>query len=366
MDLSIKIIQTNNAFLQIREDWQVLEQNIQHTNLTSCYDWLFTWWSVFEKVDNNEIGFNKKLFIICLYRDNALIAIAPFVKVIRKIAGIKISFLEFLGQQWSAIYLDFIAKDLLLIERNFIFQCLYKNLKFNVLFLKYIPQNTSFFSLHELNIYYACPHININNFSSFEDYKNKFYSRNLKQNIRTASNRIENNKDILKKSIETINDDNFKDIVAISKSKLLDDKNWLYGDKNKMNFYKTIYSKISSNVSLLKINDKNVAYRTNMIFNNYKFCIDASYDRAYKKYELGSLSVDLNINDSFEKKLTVECMGPGIDLYKFKFTKELTYIYIYLKRGNSFLSNFFYIILKILVKRKGKLFEKDLSKNKIN
>ena len=288
-------------------------------------------------------------------------AIAPFVKLFRKIGGIKISFLEFLGQQWGAVYLDIIAKELSSDEKDCIFQWLYKNTQYSVLFLKYIPQHTTFFKKGELYTYSACPQVNLHEYFSFEDYKNKFYSKNLKQNLRTAANRIEKNKDILKKTIEEINKNTLIDIVKISKSKLNDNKGWVYGDKNKLDFFTRIYQTMPSNVSFLKINGENSAYRTNIIFNHHKFCLDASYDRNYNKYELGAFSVELNLNDSFERKLHTECMGPGIDIYKFKFTKDLTCLYFFLKKGNRLFSRLLIVFLNILVKRKGKEFIKELS-----
>jgi hypothetical protein len=88
----------------------------------------------------------------------------------------------------------------------------------------------------------------------------------------------------------------------------------------------------------VKLNDKNVAYRTNVFFNNNKFCLDASYDRNFREYDLGSISVDANLKDSFSKNISTHCLGPGLDQYKRKFTKSKTNLFIYLKKGNTFLS----------------------------
>ena len=126
-------------------------------------------------------------------------------------------------------------------------------------------------------------------------------------------------------------------------------------------FYSLICDKMESNIIFIKIDDKNVAYRINVLFNKVKFCLDASYDRSYRKYELGSMSVDLNIKDSFNKSLDIHCLGPGIDAYKIKFTKELNYMYMYAKKGNKKLSFFLFPFIKWWISKKSRKFRKLLN-----
>lgn len=96
-----------------------------------------------------------------------------------------------------------------------------------------------------------------------------------------------------------------------------------------------------SNVVFVKVDNKNIAYRANIIYNNNKTCVDASYDRNFKKYDPGIVSVDYNFTDSFFKKLIIENLGPGLDDYKLKFTKEIQYLGYFLIQGNLFGSSIF-------------------------
>ena len=168
------VVQDDIGFKNLQKVWQDFEKSINHKNITSSFDWLITLWNIFKDVNNSLIGFNKKLLIICLYDGNNLLAIAPFVKVYRKKFGIKISFIEFLGQQWAGNYLDIISDTKNAIYNNEIFQWLNNNVKYDVLFLKYIPEYSINFSADCLYLYSACPEIQIDEYTEHNEYiKNK-------------------------------------------------------------------------------------------------------------------------------------------------------------------------------------------------
>ncbi|GAG98504.1 unnamed protein product, partial [marine sediment metagenome] len=169
------------------------------------------------------------------------------------------------------------------------------------------------------------------------------YSRHLKQNIRTSYNKMEKNKIEFENKVSSENEDVlFSSIVDVSKSKLNEGKHSVYLDEMKMNFIKDTYDKMDFNCIEIIFNNKIVAYRTNFIHNNRKFCLDASFDRDYRKYDLGALSVDYNIKDSCNKNLKYHCFGTGIDSYKLRFTKKVCKIYNVLYKGNTLKSGLIY------------------------
>ena len=356
------VVQDDIGFKNLQKVWQDFEKSINHKNITSSFDWLITWWSIFKDVNNSSIGFNKKLLIVCLYDGDNLVAIAPFVKVYRKKFGIKISFIEFLGQQWAGNYLDIISDTKNAIYNNEIFQWLNNNLKYDLLLLKYIPQYSTNFNNDNLYLYSACPEIQIDEYAEHNEYIKNKYSKNLKQNLRTAYNKVKKADDLIKTSIEALDHKNFKETVRLSEFKLLDGKNSIFNDENKSFFMQEVTKIMTSNVVFVQLNGKNVAYRTNVIFNNNKFCLDASYDRNFRKYELGSISVDANLNDSFTNKMFSHCFGPGLDFYKKKFTKKNINIYMFIEKGNTFFSLIIFIIIKYLAKKKAASFNKELLK----
>ena len=218
------------------------------------------------------------------------------------------------------------------------------NEKYDVIHLRYIPEYSCCFNLNSPGAYVlsACPEIKSLDINSIV----QGYSKKLKQNLRTAHNKINRSEIEFNSEIkEKFNTDLFNSIVIVSKSKLSDGKHSIYLDNQKKEYLKNIYSIMNFNCVNITFNGSTVAYRVNIIYNERKYCIDASYDRSFKKYDLGAISVQSNIEDSCNKKLSNHCFGTGIDSYKLKFTNDICRLFIILIRGNTLKSK---IIMKYL------------------
>lgn len=367
---NVVLINSTEDFLRFSHQWKEFEQTVNNLNLTTSFDNLFTWWEALKNIDNNQYGYKKQLRILLLFRNKELIAIAPFVKIYRTKYFFKLSYIEFLGQQWGGTYCDIIGNDLRKNEINCIFQWIYENEKFDILKLSYIPEYTKNFDIKsdDCFILSGCPVIDLQRFISFEEYQNETYSKNLKQNMRTAMNRMRNNHEFYEvEIIENINEEHFEIIKELSLSKLVDHKvkHSLYTNVEKSIFVKNMLSKCKHSLLIIKINDRPAAYRLNIIYSNIKYCLDASYDRSYPKYELGSISVDESIKDSFNKKYTLHSEGTGIDYYKLKFCKQICKIYTHIEKGNSILSSFVFPRIKAAIQYQENKFLEEISKFEI-
>lgn len=345
-NLSIRPIRTVEEFINFREEWIRLETETDNKNLTVSYDWLLTWWKIFGYINNNEAGHNKELLIIRAYRNNSLVAILPLIKLYRK-KIYKISFVEFLGQQWGATYLDLISTGVSKDDLDYIFDWIKKNVKYDVLRLSYIPEDSSSRSIKNTSciVLSGCPSINLRKYSDFENYKERIYSKKLRQNIRTALNKMAGSDIKYECKIRKVDDESLREIIRLSASKLQDKshiKHSIYSDPNKERFIRNICHTHPAEVLFITLNNTNVAYRLNILYNDVKYCLDASYDRDYPKYDLGTLSVHESIQDSFRKKLHIHCEGTGVDFYKLKFINEINNIYSLLEKGNTLLSPFVY------------------------
>jgi hypothetical protein len=352
----INIIDTENKFDEIKNIWMSFEKKINNRNISSSYIWQRTWWKYFKNYENLKFGYNKKLCILLLYdKDNMLKAIAPFCELTRKIYFLNFKTIEFISSQWGGTYIDILSNKLSKEEFNFIFNWLKNNKKYDLIILRYIPEfssNINNINRNDFTIMSACPEINISNFKNMEYYRQKEYSKSLKQNFRTSKNRM--NKDDINYKEDIVK--NFKyfdytDIKNISKSKLIDNKGCVYENSRIEAFLKNIYfnKEFPNNVVKILFNNKLVCYRINFLYNNCKYCFDASYDRNYRHYDLGALSVDLNINDSFEKNYYIHCMGAGMDFYKLK--------------GNTLTAPLYYVIARWYGRRTEKKFNKELKRN---
>jgi len=72
MSLRVELINSVEAFKQLKTDWDALYEQCHHCTIFSSWDWMFTWWEVFGDESIRE------LYILCAYDDNELLGIAPF------------------------------------------------------------------------------------------------------------------------------------------------------------------------------------------------------------------------------------------------------------------------------------------------
>ena len=350
MRMVYKIVQSTSGLIELKDQWLTLDHDTQHENISSSYNWIYNWWMVFEKVENNKFGFEKELVIICGYNENKLELVCPLIKLKRKKFGLSLTFIEFLGQQWSGVCNDIIALKNYRNMFNEVHGVIRAKLKFDFIHLRYIPELSAHYMSNDLFNFAQCPVINISDYASFDEYTKSNYSKGHKQNLRSGLNRSKKANNELEKTVENLDGINYGTVVNLSKSKLNDNKAWLYGDNDKLSFYKKIHERFESNVVFVKVNGIAVAYRTNVIFNGLKLCTDASYDRNAPRYELGIHSVDENIKDSFKRKIKNHSLGPGTDPYKLKFTKESNKLKLLFLKGNTIRANLFFILKHIILK----------------
>jgi len=326
--------------------------------------WLIEWWSVFNSVENNQIGKKKKLHIIVIQENKELI-IFPLVSLSRSIKGVSLRYLEILSQQWGGCESEILCSSILAHHLiPIVFKYIEENIKHDILQFKYLLDDSCIFEKQKFFIHGISPYISIAEHTNHEEFKKNKYSKKLKQNIRTAFNKVKKNNYNIEILKTEINDSLFESIKKISKSKLIDGKHSVYLDSNKSKFYSNIYKKFKSNVILIKINNEFVSYRVNIIKNNKKFCIDASFNRDFRRFDLGAISVDSNISDSFENNLFVHSMGPGDDSYKFKYTNTVEFLYTFIKKGNSFKSFFFYPMFRYVLKKRQNKYLNNYSETK--
>lgn len=72
MDTELRVVDSIEGFQGLREDWNELYNECHSTTIFSSWDWMFTWWEVFNK------SINSQLFILTLYENKKLIGLAPF------------------------------------------------------------------------------------------------------------------------------------------------------------------------------------------------------------------------------------------------------------------------------------------------
>jgi len=72
VSIRLEVIQSKERFNSLEKDWNELYNHCENVTIFSSWDWMFTWWEVFHTVLNTE------LLVLCVYKDETLIGIAPF------------------------------------------------------------------------------------------------------------------------------------------------------------------------------------------------------------------------------------------------------------------------------------------------
>lgn len=338
----IKAITTTEEFIKIKEAWEHFEKKVNHKNITASYAWLITWWEVFKNRNDNEFGYNKQLLILLVYKDNELVAIVPFVHLYRIKYGIKVTFIEFLSQQWGATYIDIVGKNLSKDDIDYIFAWLYSNQKFDSISLKYIPEYSIYQYEHKCYVLSACPYIDMSNYSNYKEYEVATFNKKRRHNFSNALRRAAKNNLEINYSIIPFTEAETEEVIRLSNSKILDDKHDLYLDTGKKEFMFSIARILNTEVMFLTANGMNIAYKLFITFNNTKFNLNKSYDRRYNTYSPGNLLQRESIKHSFSEGVSIDCLGTGVDEFKLRFTQDILKIYTLILRGNTLIGKLIY------------------------
>jgi CelD/BcsL family acetyltransferase involved in cellulose biosynthesis len=335
-DLKFDLVSSESGFQGLERAWKALQPASAIPNLTSSFEWLWAWWETFKGREDAVFGYSKRLRIVLASSGGELRAIFPFMAVRRGPRISRFEYLEFLGQPWGATSLDLVGNaDPGLAARALDWSG--RNLRYHLLHLRYLPRGGPLLSelAASSHPFSACPIIPLRAYEGFEAYQGQAYSKSLKQNLRTAANKMKAEGLDWTSRISRVGPAELAEMERLSGQKLADGKSSLYADPGKAAFVRKVCAKMDAEVLFIRLGEANVAYRLNFMYGNRKFCFDASYDRAYPRFELGALSVQESIKDSFAKGLDAHCEGTGIDAYKLKFTKEALPIFAVAAKGRG-------------------------------
>jgi hypothetical protein len=353
-DYSIRVLTSTEALHQAEDEWRQLEREVAHINFTVSYDWLRVWWEVFQRKNDNKFGRNKQLRILLLSRDGRLEAIAPLVRLHRWHRFRKVTAIEFLGQQWSGNFADFIARTPSPEITDAVLQWLQQNERFDVLHLSYIPQDTAHFDLQDSRVstLSACAIIYRKDYDDYDAYRKTVYSKNFRNCVRKNYNRLKG-RDLKFERVVVPGDLNtLAEIMRLSKCKLADGKHSLYMDKHKAEFVTQMINTMESRIEFLRINDQNAIYLLLFHYGGGVFAYDTSYNRDYHDLSLGRLSFVENIREFFtDNRYAFHCAGVGLGFHKRGHYPDALRVYSFTAPGNT--------------KRAGRIAETVLAQDKV-
>jgi hypothetical protein len=340
---TIQLMTTLDEFKAYKASWLSFEETIEEMPITGCYHYLFAFWSHFLKMKEKNI-LDKELAIALLLKDGQVKAIFPFCIITRKRKFFfSVRSLEFIGQQLFSCFSDVITESISQEEFKLVIEKIYQSYKIDVMCLSHITKtskayNAGYEKNYRFNLCYRY------DLTAFPDYKHysAVYAASHKQNIRTAKNRIERDGLTYEEFSRPITEIDMQEIMRLSASKLRDGKSDVYSDGAKLALSKDLYAVFNARVLYIALNGKPVAYRTNLYYRNEKFCFDASFDRDYKKYSVGMLSVEANLKDSFLHGYREHSEGWGEDVYKERFSTGFDALYAKIGKGNRLLAPYWF------------------------
>ncbi|GAB6927007.1 hypothetical protein JCM10914A_09900 [Paenibacillus sp. JCM 10914] len=182
--MNITIITDHEGFLGIREDWERLEKLDKQIAYYSTFRFNYSWWLAFGE------DRNYKLFIICCYRDQQIVGIAPLMIRRNDKMILSCNVLCFIGQ---GDYLDMLVDN-----RHYSAQSIIKNIfmaiqenssEWDRISLTHIHMNSRL--LHYLqrhdtynpHIEYltSCPRMNMREYGSFEQLSEDIFNKKMRK-----------------------------------------------------------------------------------------------------------------------------------------------------------------------------------------
>lgn len=313
------------------------------------YKELIEWLTFLGNYNDAQLGYNKKQVIVVAYKDQIPALLLPLMLVSRYKKKIKIVSLEFLSQSFNWAAMDIISSSLSDLEIKQVFQFIKNKVKYHYINLSYLPQASIIIRTLRENIFYHSAFLVVPISISYEKIRKEYYSKNLRHILNKFEKRINNypmqiSKKVLIGKSEILP---YKEkIKKVSISKLQSyGMHSVYEDETKgIYFFNKIINTPNVFCSIYELDNELLAYNLGFIKNDVVFAVDAAYNRNFgdsQKIGLGILAYD-NIVQKFALDYSKLNMGPGLDDYKFRFTKKSELTYTFFQKGNKILSKFWF------------------------
>ena len=320
-----------DIFALLQTEWKLLFTKTECSPFSSC-EWLSVWYKWF--------GTNRTPFILKAYRENQLIGLLPLCLQEKKILGMRLNRLGFIGEiQGGADYLDLIAKpedkaeilsamfDFLKTETSFDVLCL-ENLKSDsetVEFLRNFSQKEKKPQLRYADLTSAvCPQINLS-----EGWETVLKNSKRASNFKRRLKQLEKMPDFEFRSITSPD----KTVAAFERFYRLHEKRWandggseLSGHPRLVSFQRDLVSTLA-NSSTLRFDELWVAgeCRASVYgLDNGKtfYYYNSGYDLDWSNKSVGLVLIGLSVKNAIERGNLMYDFLRGDETYKFDWANQ--------------------------------------------
>jgi len=331
-----KIITSTEEFYKLKDDWERLQEQDPNVTYYSTFEYNRAWWDVDNDPEKNS------LFIICVYVDKDIVAIAPLmIETVKKII-FSYKTLKFIGR---GDYFNFILDKSRGVEMQSIkniFREIFASNEWERLRLTHISSNTplAYFMLsrmeynEEFQYLVECPIIDFSQYDSFEQYKKIYSVDKNKRFINRLQNEIGYKFEVVKNNevdvYEKISQLHIREQEYLRNIKGKKERESLYSNNKYSKFVKNIYEDNEKVITfILKDNASNLlAYDTCYFYKDMLHSWNSAYNPQYEKYSLNVILYYETFKYLFQSKLASKFeFGTGRYPWKFKWTKDFMFIY---------------------------------------
>lgn len=324
--MEIKIIDNHNDFLNLKNDWEILQDKANNISFYSTFIYLYNYHN------NTNRSTEKKLFIICVYVKNEVVAIAPLFTVLKNIFFLKTNVLKFIGNaDFSNVLISREVNEQEVLKK--IFEVIYKRLNWDILELTHIAHNTALanfiFKSERYNSYFHSltenPYLSIQQYADFSDYKKKYF----RGKFTYYNNKLKKDYQMY---LEVINgDEELNNIAEIHKIRNTKNRNSLFENKKNFEVIKALYKNKDLTLTFLLKTESGeiISYATCYYFNNVLHNWNTSYNPKFKDYSVGEIVYYEMINYAFQHSYRTKMIDFGAGGYPWKFRMTDTFTTTY-------------------------------------
>lgn len=329
--MGIHMITSTEGFLNLKDDWERLEQQDEELTYYSTFHFNYTWWLTFGQCPQ------KQLFILCKYHQKEIVAIAPLMLERTQHRLMTYTVLKFLG---TGDHLNFImnrsqAKEMIVmkeifaeIERNSTKwdQLVLTNLAEGTSLLQYLLRSNKFNRF--TNYATQSPQIDLAAFESYED----FIRQCLPAEVTQDTNKLQQEVGYEFHIIHPQEDDNAGDRIfslhEVERARAKSAKGSL-GHSSLLDFDQPFLKKLfpaKQHVITFLMQTKEqemISYCTCFVFNRKLHCWSTGVNAKYDSYRVTNIRIAEMMKYLFEHDMRYICdWGAGGDSWKFEWTRQ--------------------------------------------
>lgn len=317
-EYKILIIKNIDDLVAIRDDWNNLSSLFEQEYFFINYEWYYLWLKHFLKQDN--------LYVISIYKEGMLIAVAPFIRKIQKIKNISVKKLELLGNAYSPV-------RAIIIDRNQVSEDI-GNLLLNALkTIDYEWDVVQIGPVYDGNIYEDTKKLfSASKYKQIEkvvdvNWRIEVAYRNYEQYFITRKKSIRQEIRRRQKKLQELGSVEFKTLKGFTAYNYINDycqvykNSWKEGERLGPGFHEELAQLAAASENLLLafiyLNGNPIAAQYRIICGDKCYFLKTAYDKKYHKISPGLILLN-NVLKYLMDDLYVKVIdfGPGNEDYK--------------------------------------------------